>query len=498
MRAGSVGRRSWLRSFAALPVAALVVALPMAPATATGGSGGSAPSCVVGSAGWRPPVAQRYVITSTFGNRVNPISHDRRLHAGVDLAMLPGPGPVVAADDGTVVRAGPFGGLGNEVTVQHADGVQTRYGHLARIAAGITPGSKVAAGQVLGEEGSTGASTGPHLHFEVHRNGAPIDPVRFMAEHGAPLSGASPAPVLKTNAALPVAGSPRRHSMKQGALSVPADLMNLYLRASRQYAVPWQLLAGVGMEETAQGRNNHTSSAGARGVMQFLPSTFARYGVDGNGDGKADIRNDADSVFSAAHALHAWGATAGDAGVRRALFSYNHAEWYVNDVLFYAAAYAAGSGGIACTGVPQPAGTAQAAGAVRWAQSKVGHRFRFGADGPDAWDSSSFVQAAYAQAGVRMPRTAQQQRSWLASGHGTRITPGQERPGDLIFEDSYLGPDRIGFVMLVTDPGQQRGIAARNPRLQVARLSYAGAQRSKHIFEIWRVEASTAGAAGTD
>jgi hypothetical protein len=488
-------RRWWLLAVAILPTAALGVALPVPAARAADLTTGT---CAVGQAGWRVPVAQRYVVTSPFGERTDPITHVYRLHAGADLAMLPGPGPVISADSGTVVRAGPYGGLGNEVTLQHADGVQTLYGHMAYIAAGITPGTEVVAGQVLGEEGSTGASTGPHLHFEVHVNGEPVDPVPFMAEHGVPLNGASPSPVLSTNTALPASNSPRKNSLKQGALSVPAPLMNLYVKAAQQYDVPWPLLAGVGMEETAQGRNNNTSSAGAKGVMQFMPGTFARYGVDGNDDGRADILNDADSVYSAANALRAWGAAGGAEGVRRALFSYNHAQWYVNDVLFYAAAYGAGSGGITCTGAPEAAGTAQAAGAVRWARSKVGHGFRFGADGPDAWDSSSFVQAAYAQAGVRIPRTAQGQRNWLASGHGTRVRPGDERPGDLIFEDSYLGPDRIGFVMLVTDPQSQGGVAARNAQLQVARLSYAGAQRSKHIFEIWRVHAPARGSGATD
>lgn len=481
--------RSWLRRLAVLPAAALVVVLPMAPATAATGTAGA--GCDVGPTGWRVPVEQRYVITSPFGDRTDPISHVYRLHAGVDLAMLPGPGPVVAADAGTVVRVGPDGGLGNEVTLQHAGGVQTLYGHMAYIAADLKPGMQVAAGRVLGHEGSTGASTGPHLHFQVELNGKPINPVPFMAARGAPLNGSEPAPAALTDTALPAAGSPRRASLAQGALPVPAGLMRLYLGAAQRYGVPWQLLAGVGMEETGQGRNNHTSTAGAMGVMQFLPSTFARYGVDGNGDGTVDIHDDADSVYSAANALRAFGAANGAAGIRQALFSYNHATWYVNDVLHYAGVYAAGSGGAACTDAAVAAGTAQAAGAVRWAQSRVGDAFRFGADGPEAWDSSSFVQAAYAQAGVRMPRTAQQQRDWLASGHGTRVAPGDEQPGDLIFEDSYRGPDRIGFVMLVTDPQWQRGVAAQDPRLKVSFGSYAGARYSKHIFEIWRVNAPT-------
>lgn len=487
MRAGVVTARSWMRLTAILPAAALIVALPMAPAHASEGNG-SRSTCEVGASGWRSPVQQHYVITSPFGNRTDPISHVYRLHAGVDLAMLPGPGPVVAADAGTVVRVGPYGGLGNEVTLQHADGIQTLYGHMAYTAEGLVPGMHVSAGQVLGQEGSTGASTGPHLHFEVHVNGTPVDPIPFMAARGVTLDGTVKAAAAPTVFAIPAAGVPRRASLNQSALPVPAELMSLYVGASQKYGVPWPLLAGVGMEETGQGRNNHTSSAGAQGVMQFLPSTFAMYGVDGNGDGRADILNDADSVYSAANALRAWGVTNGAAGVRQALFSYNHADWYVNDVLHYAAQYAAGSGGIACTSAAVSAASPQAATAVKWGTGQVGHTYQFGAEGPDSWDSSAFVQAAYARAGIELPRTAQQQRDWLASGHGSRVAPGDERPGDLIFEDSYLGPDKVGYVMLVTDPLAQRAVAAQDPQLNVSYTTYAGAQQTKHIFEIWRVK----------
>ena len=76
--------------------------------------------------------------------------------------------------------------------------------------------------------------------------------------------------------------------------------------------------------------------------MQFMPATWAAYGVDGDGDGHADIHTDADSIYSAANYLTASGVTAGVDGVRRAIFAYNHADWYVNDVLYYAAAYGGG------------------------------------------------------------------------------------------------------------------------------------------------------------
>ena len=96
------------------------------------------------------------------------------------------------------------------------------------------------------------------------------------------------------------------------------------------------------MEETAHGRITSTSSAGARGVMQFMPATWATYGIDGDGDRRADITKNADSIHSAANYLDHTGARTGTDGVRRALHAYNHADWYVNDVLYYAQAYGAG------------------------------------------------------------------------------------------------------------------------------------------------------------
>ena len=143
---------------------------------------------------WRPPFQQAYTRTSAFGMRFHPIKHVRKLHSGIDLVSLPGPGPVVAASAGTVTAAGYRGGYGNAVDIDHGGGITTRYAHLARIHPGIAAGTPVAVGRVLGVEGSTGSSTGNHLHFEILSNGTPIDPVPFMADHGAPLDGRAVAP----------------------------------------------------------------------------------------------------------------------------------------------------------------------------------------------------------------------------------------------------------------------------------------------------------------
>ena len=160
------------------------------------------------------------------------------------------------------------------------------------------------------------------------------------------LSGTEAAalPTGSGTAGLPAGGSPRRASLRNPSVSIPAGIKALYVRAAAQYRVPWALLAGVGMEETAHGRNKATSSAGALGLMQFVPGTWKIYGTDGDGDGRATITNDADSVMSAARYLAATGATRAS-GVREALFAYNHAIWYVNDVLYYAHSYNSGGNG---------------------------------------------------------------------------------------------------------------------------------------------------------
>lgn len=118
------------------------------------------------------PVAGR--VTSTFGTRVHPILRFARFHGGVDFGATWG-APVVAAADGRVVGAGWNGGYGRQVRIVHSDGIETSYSHMSRIAA--APGTFVRQGQLIGEVGSTGFSTGPHLHYEVHKHGRPVDPL---------------------------------------------------------------------------------------------------------------------------------------------------------------------------------------------------------------------------------------------------------------------------------------------------------------------------------
>ena len=130
------------------------------------------------ASGMQWPVQAR--ITSGFGLRVHPILRFARMHRGIDFGASRGT-PIVAAADGQVVKAGWAGGYGRQVRLAHAGGMLTSYSHMSRITA--EPGALVRAGQLIGYVGSSGLSTGPHLHYEVYRNGVAVNPmgVRFSA-----------------------------------------------------------------------------------------------------------------------------------------------------------------------------------------------------------------------------------------------------------------------------------------------------------------------------
>jgi hypothetical protein len=123
------------------------------------------------------------------------------------------------------------------------------------------------------------------------------------------------------------------------ATNLPESLRNLYMRgAATCPGLPWSVLAGIGQVETDHGQNKNVSSAGAMGPMQFMPATWAVYGVDGDGDGVANILDQADAIFSAAHYLCADGG-GNSATLYQAIFAYNHSDYYVNTVLGVAAQY---------------------------------------------------------------------------------------------------------------------------------------------------------------
>jgi murein DD-endopeptidase MepM/ murein hydrolase activator NlpD len=142
-------------------------------------------------------------------------------------------------------------------------------------------------------------------------------------------------PSLTPNPSLSIPDSLSTPPAAPEQLSYP-ELLGLWQRAGASYGIPWQVLAAINKIESNWGRNMGPSAAGAVGWMQFMPSTWLRWGVDANGDGVADPWNPTDAVFSASRYLAAAGGTS---DLYRGVYAYNHADWYVREVLSLADLY---------------------------------------------------------------------------------------------------------------------------------------------------------------
>jgi murein DD-endopeptidase MepM/ murein hydrolase activator NlpD len=155
-----------------------------AKAAAARNSGAGLPGGYVGSQGWAVPLAGP--ITDGFGARVAPCAGCSTWHEGADIGSYYG-AVIHAAHDGVIEYTGWYGGYGNFILMRNGNGYETAYGHIEDGGILVGTGQHVVAGEAIARVGSTGHSTGPHLHFEVRTGGTPIDPVSFMARRGAPL-----------------------------------------------------------------------------------------------------------------------------------------------------------------------------------------------------------------------------------------------------------------------------------------------------------------------
>jgi hypothetical protein len=231
---------------------------------------------------------------------------------------------------------------------------------------------------------------------------------------------------------------------------LPAHYLQLYQQAAASVCpgLSWTVLAAVGKVESDHGRNAGPSPAGAIGPMQFVPSAWATYGVDGNGDGRAEPLDPADAIPAAAGYLCALGAVD---HLHDALVAYNCGDTGPHCqaiAVGYAASVLATAGRY---GRP-PAGVAGpvAALAIDTALAQVGTPYLWGGSGPGGFDCSGLTRFAYASAGVPLPRTA-----WDQHAAGPAVTsPAEALPGDLLFFTSrtdrvvdhvgiYLGDDRM-------------------------------------------------------
>ncbi len=281
--------------------------------------------------------------------------------------------------------------------------------------------------------------------------------------------------VLPLGLVLLLTAQPSASRVSTSAISAPSttalgDIPPAYLALYEAAAatcpgLPWAVLAGIGKVESDHGRSalpgvrSGANFAGAEGPMQFEPATFAQYAVDGNHDGRVSPYDPADAAYTAAAMLCANGAASGTAaGIRRAIFAYNHSQAYVTSVLAWASHY----------GVPAAAGSA--ATAIAFALRQLGKPYQWGATGPNAYDCSGLVYAAYAASGVHIARTTFQWRL-----DGPQIPLSQLQPGDLLFSAGSDGtPANPGHVVMYLGGGQVIQAPQAGEDVQIDPLDLAG------------------------
>jgi hypothetical protein len=262
--------------------------------------------------------------------------------AAPEAAFRPWTPPATAASDRvwSAFRAGHLITTGQAASAAHLASGRT-YPVAAAVSAQIASGGTALLG-VAGVDGVVSQAEGSRLglvkNVAVLVNAPAADVTALVSQVQAALGGGARVIRLVPVAAptsLPVDNTP--------PAGRPADYLDLFKESAARYCpgLSWTVLAAIGQIESADGQNMGPSTAGALGPMQFLPSTWATWGINGFGDtGAPDIMNPFDAVPSAARLLCADGAASGGAGLRQAIFGYNHADWYVDEVLTLAAEYA--------------------------------------------------------------------------------------------------------------------------------------------------------------
>jgi len=230
-------------------------------------------------------------------------------NSSVEAPSAPAPTPAESPKQGGGFKSGATIGSGG-AKVHHNENLGDVSGGGENSGAGTTAPSATAGVQIHTESSSGGA--------QYSAGGTPTEtnPTTTIAPFG-------PAPIGVPNFVI-------------DSFEIPPFLLPIYQACGTEYGIPWEVLASINKIESGFGTNMGPSSAGAIGWMQFLPSSWEAFGLDANGDGKKDPYNPVDAICAAAHYLKLSG---GDHDLYKAIYSYNHADWYVQEVLGYARAY---------------------------------------------------------------------------------------------------------------------------------------------------------------
>jgi hypothetical protein len=250
-----------------------------------------------------------------------------------EATPAPTPAPAPAPTEGGEIESSPApaptGGGHDNGGLEEGGAIGGGSGGTGKQGGGVTRNDNLGDG---GSDSNSGGVTAPSA------NGGGDQPLPKGPDGGSQFNaGGTPTTANPTTTIAPFGPAPIGvPNFVIDSFEIPPFLLPIYQACGTEYGIPWEVLASINKIETGFGTNLNVSSAGAVGWMQFLPSSWEQFGLDANGDGRKDPYNPIDAICAAAHYLNLAG---GNHDLYQAIFAYNHADWYVQEVLLYARAY---------------------------------------------------------------------------------------------------------------------------------------------------------------